>query len=127
MIDAADVGVIVPTARVSTRSVGEEMSLPFVEPTPAVKKPLAVVRPVSQIGRHCCLGVSKPVPADGNSSSSCSGSTLPSLLSKLKHTSGGISGSSEQGIQCCAVLTGVTVTCAASRPRLSTYRLIAAN
>ena len=50
MIDAADVGVIVPTARVFTRSVGEEMSLPFLEPTPAVKTPSAVVRPVSQIG-----------------------------------------------------------------------------
>ena len=49
MFNAADVGVVVLTALVPTRSVGEEMSPPRFEPTPAVKKPSAVVRPVSQI------------------------------------------------------------------------------
>ena len=78
-------------------------------------------------GGHCCPGVSKLIPADGDSSSSRSGSTLPSLLSKLTHTFGGISGLGERRMQYCTVLTGVTVTCAASRLRLSTYRLMAAS
>ena len=50
MFNAADVGVVVLTARVSTHSVGEEVYFPFNEPTPAVKKPSAVVLPVSQSG-----------------------------------------------------------------------------
>ena len=47
---SAGVVVIVLTARVSTRSVVGEVCFPKFEPTPAVKKPSAVVRPVSQIG-----------------------------------------------------------------------------
>ena len=46
---AGGVVLLVP-ASMSTRSVGEEMSPPRIEPTPAVKKPSAVVCPVSQIG-----------------------------------------------------------------------------
>ena len=88
---AADV-VEVLTARVSTCSVvGEEMSPPWFEPTPAVKKSSAVVRPVSHVpsfGGHRCPGVSRLVPADGDSSSFSSGSILPSLLSNLIHASG---------------------------------------
>ena len=63
---SADV-VVVLMAHVSTCSVvGEEMSPPWFEPTPAVKKPSAVVRPVSHVpsfGGHCCPGASRPVPA----------------------------------------------------------------
>ena len=41
---------IVLTACVSMRSVvGEEMSPPWFDPTPVVKKPSAVVRPVSHV------------------------------------------------------------------------------
>ena len=50
MFDAADVGVLVLTAPVSTRSVVGKVCLPKIEPTPAVKKPSAMVRLVSQIG-----------------------------------------------------------------------------
>ena len=50
MFDAADVGVVVLTARVSTCSVVGEVFFPRFEPTPAVKKSSVVVRPVSQIG-----------------------------------------------------------------------------
>ena len=123
--------VVVLTSRVSTCSVvGEEMSPSWFEPTPAVKKPSAVVRPVSHVPSfwgHCCPGVSRSVPADGGSSSPRSGSILPSLFSSSKHTSGGISGLSGQGLQCCTVSTGVTVTCASSRPRFSTSRLSMSN
>ena len=55
-------------------------------------------RPFSHVpsfGGHFCPGVSRPVPADGGSRSFSSGSILPSLLSKLTHTSGGISGLSD--------------------------------
>ena len=58
--------VLFSLARVSTLSVGEGILPPWLESTPAVKKPLAVVRPCSHIrsfGGHCCPGVSKPVPA----------------------------------------------------------------
>ena len=116
-----------------TRSVGDEIFPPWHEPTPAVKMPEAVVRPVSHIpsfGGHCCPGVSRPVPADGDSSSPRYGSILPSLFSNLTHTLDEGSGSSGQGVQqCCTVSTDVTVTCAcaASRLRFSTYRLITAN
>ena len=47
MFDAADVVVVVLTARVSARSVVGEVCFARFEPTPAVKKPSAVVRPVS--------------------------------------------------------------------------------
>ena len=118
---------VVLTARVSMRSVvGEKMSPPWFGPTPAVKKPSAVVRPVSHVpsfGGHCCPGVPRPVPADGDSSSPRSGSILPSLFSKLKHTSSEGSGVCGLGLQYCTVSTDVTVTCAASRPRFSTSRL----
>ena len=89
-----------------------------------------MVRPFSHVpsfGGHCCPGVSKPVPADGGSSSSRSGSILPSLFSKIAHTSSGTSGLGERGIQSYTVLTGVTVICAASRLRFSTSRLSIAN
>ena len=56
MFDAADAVVIllsarVPThsARVPNHSVGEGVSPPKLEPTPAVKHPAAAVRPVSQL------------------------------------------------------------------------------
>ena len=116
----------------SARSVGEEILPPWFEPTPAIKMPEAVVRSWSHVpsfGGHYCPGVSRPVPADGDSSSPRSGSILPSLLSNLKHTSDGMSGLGGQVLQCCTVLTGVTVTCvyAASRLRFSTYRLITAS
>ena len=54
------------------RSVGDEIFFPWLEPTPAVKMPEAVVRPWSHVpsfGGHCWPGVSRPVPADGDSSS----------------------------------------------------------
>ena len=50
MLDAVGAVVILLSASVSTRSVGEEVSPPTFEPTPAVKKSAAVVRPVSQFG-----------------------------------------------------------------------------
>ena len=50
MFDAADVVVILVPARAPARSVVGEVCFPRFEPTPAVKKPSAVVRPVSQIG-----------------------------------------------------------------------------
>ena len=130
---SANVAVVVLTARVSTCSVvGEEISHPWFEPRPAVKKPSAVVRPVSHVpsfGGHCCPGVSRPVPADGVSSSPRSGFILPSLFSTFKHTSCDGSGVCGLGLQYCTVSTGVTVTCgcAASRLRFSTSRLSMAN
>ena len=72
--------LVLLSARVSTLSVGEGILPPWFESTAAVKKPAAVVRPVSHVpsfGGHCCPGVSRPVPADGDSSSSSSGSILP--------------------------------------------------
>ena len=77
---SADVVVILAPARVSTRSVGEEMFPPWFEPTPAVKKPPTVVRPVSHIpsfGGQCYPGVSRFVPADDDSSSFSFGSYYP--------------------------------------------------
>ena len=79
---------------------------PWLKPTPAVKMPEAVVRPWSHIpsfGGHYCPGVSRPVPADGDSSFFSSGPILPSLLSNLKHTSDGMSGLGGQRLQCCTV------------------------
>ena len=115
-----------------TRSVGDEIFPPWHEPTPAVKMPETVVRPVSHIpsfGGHCCPGVSRPVPADGDSSSSSSGPILSSVFSNLTYTLDEGLGSSGQGLECCTVSTGVTVACAcaASRLRFSTYRLITAS
>ena len=115
------------------RSVGDENFPPWLDSTSAVKMPEAVARPASYIslfGGHCCPGVSRPVPADGDSRSPRSGSTLASLFSNLTHTLDEGSGSSGQGLkQCCTVSTGVTVTFAfaASRVRFSTYRLITAS
>ena len=89
-----------------------------------------MVRPFSHVpsfGRHCCPGVSSPVPTDGGSSSPHSGPILPSLFSKLTHTSDDGSGVCRLGLQCCTVSTGVTVICAASRPCFSTYSLITAS
>ena len=111
------------------RSVGDEIFPPWLEPTPAVKMPEAVVRPWSHIasfGGHSCPGVSRPVPADGDSGSSSSGPILPSVFSNLTYTLDVISGLGEQGLQCCTVSTGVTVTCAyaSSRLRFFTYSLI---
>ena len=100
-------------ARVFSRSVGEGILPPWLEFTPAVKRPLAVVRPYSHtpsFGGHCCPGVLRPVRADCDSRSSSSGSILPSLFSKLTHTSGDGSGSSGQGLEYYTVSTGVTVT-----------------
>ena len=107
-----------------------ELCFPRFEPTPAIKKPSAVARPVSHVPsfeQTCCPGVLRLVPADGGSSSPRYGSILSSSFSKLVHTSGRISGLSNRGMQCSTVRTGVTVTCAASRLRLSTYRLITAS
>ena len=75
----ANVVVLQVLARVSTHSVGEAILPPWFEPTPVVM-PSAVVHPVSHIpsfGEHCCPGVSRPVPADDDSSSPRSGSILP--------------------------------------------------
>ena len=125
--------VLLLPARVSPLSVVvEKKFLPWFESTPTVKKPKAVVRPWSHVpsfGGHCCPGVSRPVPADGDSSSPRSGSILPLLLFNLIHTSDGMSGLGERGLQCCTVSSGVTVTyaCVASRLRFSTYRLITAS
>ena len=116
-------------ARVSPLSVVVEKKFPpWFESTPTVKKPKAVVRPWSHVpsfGGHCCPGVSRPVPADGDSSSPRSGSILPLLLFNSIYTSDGMSGLGEHGLQCCTVSSDVTVTCAyvASRLRFSTYRL----
>ena len=92
--------VLFSLARVSTYSVVGGILPPWLESTAAVKKPLAVVRHCSHVlsfGGPCCLGVSRPVPAGGDwSSSSSSGSILPSLFSKLTYTSGDGSGSSGQ-------------------------------
>ena len=85
MFDAADAVVILVPARAPVHSVVGEVRFPRFEPTPAVKKPSAMSRPVSQIRGHYCPGVSKSVPADGDSSSSCSGSTIPSFFSSHKH------------------------------------------
>ena len=124
---SANAAVFLVLARVSTHSVGEE-----ILPTPAVKKPSVVGRPWSHVplfGGHCCPGVSRPVPADDDLSSPRSGSILPSSLSNLTHTLGEGSGVCVQGLQCCTVSTGVTVTCACavSRLRFSTSRFSAAN
>ena len=83
------------------RSGGDGVLPPWLESTPAVKKPLAVVRHCSHVpsfGGPCCPGVLRPVPADGDSSSSSSGSILPSLFSKLTYALDG-SGSGEQGLE----------------------------
>ena len=114
---------------VSSHSVGDEIFPTWYEPTPAVKMPEVVVHPWSHVpsfGGHCCPGVSRPVPADGDSSSSSSGPILPSVFSNLTYALDEGSGSSRQGPQCCTVSTGVTVTraWAASRLRFYTYRLI---
>ena len=89
-----------------------------------------MIRPFSHIpsfGEHCCPGVSIPVPADGGSSLSRSGSILPSLIFFIHtRTPDDGSGVCGRGFQYCTVSTGATVTCAASRPRLSTIRLIMA-
>ena len=52
MFDAADVVVVLLSlsVRVPTRSVIGEVCFPRFEPTPAVKFPSAVVRPVSPFG-----------------------------------------------------------------------------
>ena len=82
--------------------VGDEIFPPWYELTAAVKKPAAVVHSVSHVpsfGGHCFPGVSRPVPADGDSSSSSSGSILPSLFSNLTYALDEGSGSSGQGLQ----------------------------
>ena len=59
----AHVVVLLVPALVSTRSLGEEISSPLFEPTPAVKKPSDVVRPLSHVrsfGGHCCPVVVVP-------------------------------------------------------------------
>ena len=117
-------------SRSSTLSIVGDEIFPFLlESTPAVKKPLAVIRPVSHtpsFGGHCCPGVSRPVPADDDSSFSNSGPISSSSFSKLKCIPDGGSEVCEMGLQCYMVSTGVTVicACASSQLRLSTYRLI---
>ena len=84
--------------RVSTLSVIVKKKFPpGFESTAVVKKQAAVVRPVSHVpsfGGHYCPGVSRPVPADGDSSSSSSGPILPSAFSNSTYTLGDGSGSS---------------------------------
>ena len=46
----------------------EKVLPPKFELTPTSKQSSTVVRPISQFGRHCCPGVSKHVPVDGDSS-----------------------------------------------------------
>ena len=95
-------GVVAEPTRVPTRSSVEEMSRPWFDPMPTSKWPSAMVRSVSHIpsfGGHCCPGVSRPVPADGGSSSVSFGFILPSYFSSiLTYTSDGVSGLSERGI-----------------------------
>ena len=50
VVDESSVVATLPARIPITRSVGEEVSLPKFEPTPAVKQPVAVVRPVFQFG-----------------------------------------------------------------------------
>ena len=114
------------------RSAGDEIFSPRLGPAPAVKLPEAVVFPVSHIpsvAGHCCSGVSRPVPAGDDLSSSSSWPILPSLFSNLTYVSSGGSGVCEMGLQYCTVSTRVTVicACASSRLRLSAYRLITAS
>ena len=112
--------VLLLPARVSPLSVVVEKKFPpWFESTPTVKKLKAVVRSWSHVpsfGGHCCPGVSRPVPADGDSSSPRPGSILPLLLFNLIHTSDGMSGLGERGLQYCTVSSGVAVTyaCVAS-------------
>ena len=69
MFDAVDGVVISLSARLPTAVSASGKVFPSkFEPMPTGKQPVAVVHPVSQFGRHCCPGVSKPVPADGGSS-----------------------------------------------------------
>ena len=69
MFDAADAVVVLLSGRVPTAiSAGKKTFPPEFEPTPTSKQPSAVVYPVSPLGGHCCPGVSRPVPADGDSS-----------------------------------------------------------
>ena len=69
VFDAAD-GVAI--------SAGKKVFPPKFEPTPTSKQSSAVGCPVSPFGGHCCPGISRPVPADGGSSSVGSGFILPS-------------------------------------------------
>ena len=125
--------VFVSFARLSTLSVvGDKIFVLWHEPTPAVKMPEVVVHPWSHVpsfGGHCCPGVSRPVLADGDSSSSSSGPIFPSVFSNLTYTLDDGLGFSGQGLQqCCTVSIGVTLSaCASSRLRFSTYYLVLAN
>ena len=114
----------------AARSASDEIFSPQLGPAPAVKMPEVVVFPVSHIpsvGGHCCPGVTRPVPADDDLSSSSSRPILPSLFSNLTYACDGGSGVCEMGLQYCTVSTRVTVICAASRTRFSTSRLRLAN
>ena len=116
---------------------GGKVFPPKFEPTPTSKQPSAVARPVSPFRGHCCPGISRPVPADGDSSSVGTGFILPSsffsvpsfffFMSTRTHASSHISGVGERGLRYCAVSAGATVACAASGPHLSTNRLSMAN
>ena len=50
VVDESGVVATLPARIPITRSVGEEVSLSKFKPTPAVKQPVVVVRPVSQFG-----------------------------------------------------------------------------
>ena len=113
-----------------TSSSREKMFPPKFELTPTSKQPSTVVRPISQFGRHCCPGVSKPVPAggdlsrpvpvDGDSRCPGSGSILPWVFPSIQTcTSNNISEQLDRGLQGWTVSIGVTTTCAAARPLLS--------
>ena len=65
MFGAVGAVVILLSGRVPTTVLAFP---PEFEPTPTSKQPSAVVRPVSPFEGHYCPGVSRPVPADGDSS-----------------------------------------------------------
>ena len=106
-------------------SPGEKMFSPKFEPTLTSKQPSAVVRPVYSgdtairvfqdpywpMVIRVRLGPGPPYPLSFSS------------ISTQTRTSDDVSGVVERGLRYCAVSTGATVTCAASRSRFSTNRL----
>ena len=127
MFDAAGGVVLLLSGRVPTAFSAEKVFPREFEPIQTSKQPSAVVRPVSSFEGHYCPGVSRPAPADGDSSSVGSGFILPSLLSIQIRAPIDISGLGERVVQGGAVSIDATVACAALRLFLSTNRLSMTN
>ena len=88
------------------------------------KQPSTVVRSISQFERHCCLGASRLVPADDDSSFPSSGSILPSIHFSIQiRTSNDIPEQRDRRLESWAVPIGATIVYAAARPLLSMMRL----